>query len=61
MGMGTENENEASFAKKQKSWTGQPEDSFYKIRKRTDYAIKFSVSFRLKRLLYMGLVFDKKK
>jgi hypothetical protein len=30
MGMSTENENEASFAKKQKPWTGQPEDSFHK-------------------------------
>lgn len=41
--MGTENENEASFAKKkQKSWTGQPEDFFHKNGKWT-----MQLNFRL--------------
>jgi hypothetical protein len=59
MGMGTENENEASFAKSKSH--GQDNQRILPAKEgNTDYAIKFSVSFRLKRLLYMGLVFDKR-
>jgi hypothetical protein len=45
MGMGTENENEASFAQRQKSWTGQPEDSSHKKEKERTMQLNFRLAF----------------
>jgi hypothetical protein len=46
MGMGTENENEASFAKRAKVMD-RTTRGFFPKKWKMDYAIKFSVSFRL--------------
>jgi hypothetical protein len=60
MGMGTENENEASFAKKAKAMDRTTRDFFSKKLEKMDYAIKFSVSFRLIMVVVHGTCFRQK-